>query len=226
MLIKLSYNLSEQTPFHSSLPKPKLNQIYHLAQGDACNSFYFTTSNHAGTHVDAPRHFNPNGRTITDYDLDEFVFRRPSVLDVTVRDGELITPDTLAPAVDGAPTQSDFLLVRTGFGKHRPDERRYIDQGPGFGPAAAAYLMLGFPALRAIAMDFASVSSPSHEEAGAEAHRIFLGCTSYAERPLLLIEDALIPDDLPDLQRVVLMPWLFDGLDSAPCTLFAETAHA
>ncbi|WP_321474915.1 cyclase family protein [uncultured Paludibaculum sp.] len=227
MLIKLSHNLSEHTPFYSSLPKPKLNQIYDLAKGDTCNSYYFTTSNHAGTHVDAPRHFNPQGRAITDYQLDEFVFTRPTVLDVPLHESELIQPSHLEPALAVTPLQSDILLIRTGFGRHRQDERRYVDQGPGFGPDAASYLMATCPALRAIAMDFPSVSALAHEEAGAAAHRIFLGCTAYADRPILLIEDALIPDDLPTLQRITLMPWLFDGLDSAPCTLFAEAApHA
>jgi len=36
------------------LLKPELKQIYNLGKGDICNSFYFTASNHTGTHVDAP----------------------------------------------------------------------------------------------------------------------------------------------------------------------------
>lgn len=225
MLIKLSYNLSEHTPFYSSLPKPKLDQIYDLAKGHACNSYYFTSSNHAGTHVDAPRHFNPSGRAITDYALDEFFFHRPALLHVPIQDEELILPAHLEPAISSASPDADILLLRTGWGLHRNDERRYVDHGPGFGPAAAELLMEQFPALRAIAMDIPSVSALSHDTEGAEAHRVFLGCTWYAHRPILLIEDAHLPADLPALQRVTLMPWLFDGLDSAPCTLFAETAN-
>ena len=94
MLIQLSHPLSEHTPFYSSLPKPQLKQIYDLDKGDACNSFYLTTSNHCGTHVDAPRHFCANGRAITDYDLSELAYSRPSVLDVALLDGELIEPDS------------------------------------------------------------------------------------------------------------------------------------
>lgn len=224
MLIKLSHNLSEHTPFYSTLPKPKLNQIYDLARGDACNSFYLTTSNHAGTHVDAPRHFNPIGRAITDYQLSEFVFDCPSVVDVPLNDRQLVEPGDLAPALAGVPSGTDILLLRTGFARHRQDERRYVDNGPGFGPEAAEYLMARLARLRAIAMDFPSVSSLAHEQAGAEAHRVFLGCAKYAERPVLLVEDALLPEDLAPLQRVFVIPWLFDGIDSAPCTMFAEAA--
>ncbi|MGJ5819711.1 cyclase family protein [Paludibaculum fermentans] len=225
MLIKLSYNLSEHTPFYSTLPKPKLDQVYDLGKGHACNSFYFTTSNHVGTHVDAPRHFNPNGRAITDYSLDEFFFRCPAIVDVALSDEELIQPHHLTPALAQIPSDSEIVLIRTGWSRHRGDERRYMDHGPGFGPAAAELLMEHCPALRAIAMDIPSVSALTHDAEGAEAHRVFLGCTAYPQRPILLIEDAHLPADLPPLQRVILMPWLFDGLDSSPCTLFAETAN-
>ena len=83
-----------------------------------------------------------------------------------------------------------------------------------------------FPRLRALAVGFMSVSSPAHESEGAEAHRVFLGCTRYADRAILLVEDALLPEAIPLLARVFVIPWMFDGLDSAPCTMFAEAAHA
>src|SRR5215510_13157857 len=92
MLIRLSHPLSEHTPFYSSLPKPRLEQIYDLGKGDVCNSFYFTTSNHAGTHVDAPRYFCAEGRQIADYDLSELVFSHPLVIDIPLADCELIEP--------------------------------------------------------------------------------------------------------------------------------------
>jgi arylformamidase len=226
MLIQLSHHLSEHTPFYSSLPKPELKQVYNLDKGDTCNSYYFTTSNHAGTHVDAPRHFCSEGRRITDYALSELVFSRPAVLDVPLLDGELIEPRHLEAALGAALDDTDLVLLRSGFGKFRGDERRYVDRSPGFGSAAAEFLMERFSRLRALALDFMSVSSPAHESPGAEAHRVFLGCTRYAARPILLVEDALLPDALPPLRCVFVIPWMFDGLDSAPCTMFAEAAHA
>jgi arylformamidase len=226
MLIQLSHHLSEQTPFYSSMPKPKLDQTYDLGKGDACNSFYLTTSNHAGTHVDAPRHFCRDGRSITDYDLSELVYSRSALIDLPLLDNELIEPRHLEAAVETAASDTDIVLLRSGFGRCRGDERRYVDRAPGFGPAAAEFLMERLPGLRALAVDFMSISSPAHEAAGAEAHRVFLGCTRYAARPILLVEDALIPDALPPLLRLFVIPWMFDGLDSAPCTMFAEVENA
>ena len=226
MLIELSHHLSEDVPFYSTLAKPKLKQLYALEKGDVCNSYFFTTSNHAGTHVDAPRHFCAAGRAITEYELSELVFTKPAVLDVPLHDEELIEPRRLEQAVVAAPPDTDVILLRSHFGRFRGDERRYVDRSPGFGPAAAAFLLDHFSGLRAIAVDFMSISSPSHADAGAEAHRVFLGCGGHKSGPVLLIEDAKIPDTLPLLRRVFVIPWMFEGLDSAPCTMFAEAANA
>ena len=226
MLIQLSYPLSEQTPFYSSLPKPELRQIYDLSKGDVCNSFYFTTSNHCGTHVDAPRHFCPDGRRIAEYSLPELLFSRPAVLDIPLADNQLIEPEHLRPSLASLPPDTDLILLRSRFGQFRGDEAHYMERSPGFGPAAAALLMERFPKLRALAVDFMSISSPAHESAGADAHRVFLGCTDDAARSILLVEDALLPSSLPPLLRVFIVPWMFDGLDSAPCTMFAEAADA
>lgn len=226
MLIQLSYLLSEQTPFYPSLPKPQLQQIYDLAKGDVCNSFYFTSSNHCGTHVDAPRHFSAAGRCIADYHLSELVFFHPALLDVPLMDNQLIEPWHLEPAVAQADRDADLILLRSGFGRFRDDESRYVERSPGFGPDAAVFLMENFPRLRALAVDFISISSLAHEAAGAEAHRIFLGCTAYSTRPILIVEDSLMPNAMPPLVRVFIIPWMLKGLDSAPCSFFGEAANA
>lgn len=222
MLVNLSYKLSANTPFYEGLAKPSLERVYDLSRGDTCNSFYFRTSNHCGTHVDAPWHFNTRGRKIADYDANELVFRRPAILDAPAGRDHLIVPADL----DGTsvPGDADIVLVRTGFGAYRDDEKTYIEQSPGFSKAAAEYMLRSFPELRAVAVDLPSLAGWKHMEEGAEAHRVFLGCEGYSDRTVLLIEDARIPMDLSTPSRVILAPWMVEGLDSAPCTLLAEYA--
>jgi arylformamidase len=222
MLISFSYHLSESTPFYKSLSAPRLERLYDLSKGHPCNSFYLTTSNHAGTHVDGPNHFNPSGRRITDYDLSELVFTRPALLDIHVEADTLILPDHLANCTE-CRNDCDFLFIRSGFGKFRSDAETYIEHNPGFSAAAADYLMDRFKGLKAVAVDFASIAAMAHMEEGCEAHRIFLGCGKYRDRPVLLVEDIRFPDSIPQVQKIYLVPWMFDGLDSAPCTVFAET---
>lgn len=222
MLISLSYHLSEATPFCKALRAPRLERLYDLSKGDACNSFYLTTSNHAGTHVDGPNHFNAIGRRITDYELSELVFTRPALVDIHVEADTLILPEHLANCAE-CRVDCDFLFIRSGFGKFRSDAETYVEHNPGFSSEAAQCLMDRFKGLRALAVDFPSVAAPAHMEQGCGAHRVFLGCGKYSDRPVLLVEDIRLPDPLPQLEKIYLIPWMFDGLDSAPCTIFAET---
>jgi kynurenine formamidase len=221
MFIKLSHNLSASTPFYGNLPAPRLDQIFDLAKGDDCNSFYLTTSNHAGTHVDGPRHFNPEGRRIAEYQLEELIFHKIAVVDVLAADQHLIVPKDLTGCLT-VPEDTEALLIRTGFGQFRGDPIRYVERSPGFSREGADFLMKRFPALKALTVDFVSIAAMAHMEEGCEAHRVFLGCRGYGQRPILLIEDALLPSNLPPLLRLFLMPWFVEGIDSAPCTLFAE----
>lgn len=220
MMVRLSHTLSESTPFYEGLPPPSLRQLYSLDKGDVCNSIYLTTSNHAGTHVDAPNHFNPHGRRITEYGPEELTFTKPAIVRVEVPEDRLIRPQHLRN-IERARADCDILLLRSGFGEDR-DDKRYVQASPGFSREAAEYIMGTLPELLAVAMDFISVSSLLHEEEGADAHRVFLGCAGYGERSVLLVEDALIPRELEPPARILIVPWMMEGLDSAPCTVLAE----
>lgn len=222
MILRLSYSLSTGIPFYAGLPQPRLDPLYQLARGDVCNSYYLTTSNHVGTHIDAPNHFDPNGRKIAEYQPEELVFTRAAILPVEVPEDRLIRAEHLQGA-SGVRRDCDLLLIRTGYSRFRTeDPRAYVERSPGFSRAAAECLLAAFPELRAVAVDFISFASPLHEQEGCDAHRVLLGCPGYGSRPVLLIEDALIPDSLPVPRRVLVVPWQFEGLDSAPCTILAE----
>lgn len=225
MIITLSHTLSEDVPFYPGVDKPKLTRLYDLEKGDLCNSFFLTTSNHAGTHVDGPYHFDPNGRKIADYQLEELMFTRPAVLDLPLGEGHLIHAADLR-GVSSLPNDTDILLLRSGFSKFRvQDPAAYVERGPGFSREAAEYLTSALPDLRALVMDFVSAASSLYLEEGCDAHRVFLGCPGYGRRSVLLVEDACLPASLPPLRKVFVIPWFFKGLDSAPCTVFAEQAE-
>lgn len=54
-------------------PIPSLKHILSLDQGDVCNLTAFSMCAHNGTHVDAPAHFIPDGKTIDEMGLEPFV---------------------------------------------------------------------------------------------------------------------------------------------------------
>ena len=48
-------------PVYPGDPAPQLEAISRMAWGDICNTSVLHTCLHTGTHLDAPRHFNPDG---------------------------------------------------------------------------------------------------------------------------------------------------------------------
>ena len=62
-LFDLSQPLNQEVPFWPYYPPFEVKYIKRKAE-HGVNAQYIMTSNHMGTHLDAPRHFVTNGRTI------------------------------------------------------------------------------------------------------------------------------------------------------------------
>ena len=225
MFTLLSYPLGPATPTYLDNPGVEIRLLSQTAHGDVANWLSFTTINHNGTHLDAPYHFNPDGRRVTDLQLEEFVFRRPLLLDLSKEDGELITDADLHAHADHI-AGTDLLLIRTGWASlcRQSDPVRFGRQAPGFAASAGHYLR-GFSGLRALGMDLPSAASPvagtAHQE-GLEFHRIVLG-RQQDDPYLLLIEDMRLEHaDSQALGRVLVVPLMLDGADAAPVTVLSE----
>ena len=54
-------------------PVPQVQRLSDMAQGEVYNLSTFSMCAHNGTHIDAPRHFLPEGKTVEQLPLDAFV---------------------------------------------------------------------------------------------------------------------------------------------------------
>ena len=54
-------------------PEPRTTPVYRLEQGDLCNVTALSLGSHTGTHMDAPSHFVPGGKTIDQVELSRCV---------------------------------------------------------------------------------------------------------------------------------------------------------
>lgn len=133
----------------------------------------------------------------------------------------MIVPDDLQHASQML-QKSDCLLLRTGFGQYRSEER-YRANNPGIAPETISWIRKEYPNIRCIEIDSISISSFQHRSEGIEAHKAAFSIKDGLGEPLLLIEDMnLRTFSNNNLKLVIVVPWQVDGIDSAPCTVLAE----
>jgi kynurenine formamidase len=217
----LSYVLTKSSPGWPGNPELGLEPYSAIARGDACNTFMVHLHNHSGAHFDAPNHFIEGGLRISELPLESFIYERPLLLDIPKTDREKIGAGDLRAYQDRI-AGCDLLLLRTGFSRYRTeDPARYSAEGPAIGADCAEYLAASFKKLKAIAVDFVSIASYRDQAEGNKAHRILLGGSD--GHHVCAIEDVnLAIVDPGKLKRVMALPFLVEGIDSAPVTVVAE----
>jgi len=219
--VLLSYTIDENTPLYGDTPAPRILAHSRISDGDSSNTAILSIHNHTGTHIDAPKHFIDNGKAISEYTLDELIFKNPVVVDCPRNDASLITPDNLQHALHMLQI-SDCLLLRTGFGRFRGEDR-YRTHNPGIAPETMLWIRRKYPDVRCIGIDSISISSFQHRSDGREAHKAAFSIEMGPGEPLLLMEDMNL-DVLPnsELKHVIVFPWQVNNIDSAPCSVLAE----
>lgn len=216
----LSYTINEDAPLYGSTPSIQITPHTRLANGDSSNTSILSIHNHSGTHVDAPKHFIDDGRSIFDYSPDELIFKHPVVVDCPKDTASLIVPDDLQHA-SWLLQKGDCLLLRTGFEKFRDDEI-YRTHNPGIAPETILWIRKEYPNIRCIGIDSISISSFQHRETGREAHKAAFIEMDELGKPLLLIEDMKL--DMGTnviIETIIVLPWQVDGVDSVPCSVLA-----
>lgn len=205
----LSHALAAKTPLYGGADRIKLIQQKSLNNGDSCNKMLWQFPNHAGTHIDAPLHFLKKGKSIADYAPGSWIFNKVSLIMMAK-----IKPDQIIKSSDiGISKDCELFLIKTGFEKYRRTDT-YWKNSPGIHPEVAVFLKKQMPSLKAIGVDFISISSLADRKLGREAHRSFLS------KNILLIEDMRLSALKGGLETVIVSPLLVEGADGSPCTVF------
>jgi kynurenine formamidase len=143
--IDLTYDFSADTIYW---PTAKKFELQIESAGRTPAGYYyaannFSTSEHGGTHLDAPLHFAEGKWPSDQIPIDRLV--GPAVVvDVTSSTANpdyQITPDVLEAweRANGAIPDRAIVLFRTGWGKNWPDRTKYLGT-PKTGPEAVAEL--------------------------------------------------------------------------------------
>ncbi|MGR6980104.1 cyclase family protein [Testudinibacter sp. P27/CKL/0425] len=217
----LSHPLDVKDPGFPGEPTLMIETCTDIKRGDVYNSAKIHLFNHFGTHFDAPNHFNPTGKTITELPLTQFIYENPLLLDIPKAEASLIEIDDLSPHLHRI-QQADCLIIRTGLEKVRESAPQdYAERGCAVSIDAAQYLIDYAPNLKALGFDFISLASPANPEHGVRAHQIMLGM--FSENFICIIEDMKLAHlDKSRLNTIFALPLLVKGVDSAQVTILAE----
>jgi arylformamidase len=176
-----------------------LEAVKRIGNGDSSNVSSLHMSAHAGTHVDAPRHFFDNGLGVDALPL-EMLIGRARVIEVTSRRG--IGADELT----GADLSEEVrVLIKTHNSKlwGSPEfHRDYV----GVTEAGAKHLV--DHGIKLVGVDYLSVEE--FKKPGAPAHRVLLGGGA------IVIEGLNLRDVEPGVYEMFCLPLRVVGADGAP----------
>lgn len=133
-LYDLSQPLNQDAPFWPYYPPFEVKYIKRKAE-HGVNAQYIMTSNHMGTHLDAPRHFVTGGMTIDQIPL-EWLYGPGVIVNLSdeIDELDLYTPKMIEDRVEVR--EGDILILHTGWHRYAqfgetPDEEKYIHVHPG-----------------------------------------------------------------------------------------------
>src|SRR2546427_2877560 len=117
----ISLNLSPDTVRWIVAPPLEVHERRRMSRGDDANASALTMSVHAGTHLDAPFHFVPDGAGIDAVPLERFI--GPALVHSVDADRLITEAHVRAIPLDGAKrvlfkTRNSELLKRRGYDPH------------------------------------------------------------------------------------------------------------
>jgi arylformamidase len=198
-LYDISLTLSPQSIRWITAQPLELIERKRMSRGDANNSSSVHTSVHAGTHVDAPFHFVPEGITIEALPLETFIGpARVCAVDAASR----ITASDVERAQLAGETRVLFKTRNSNLLKKG-------DYDAAFAPfsvdAADALVKLG---VKLVGLDYLSAAAANEQ---VPVHRAFL------DHGVILLEGVDLSEVAPGRYELFCPPVKLAGSDGAPC---------
>jgi arylformamidase len=195
----ISLNLSTETVRWVAAPPLELHERRRMNRGDPANASALTMSVHAGTHVDAPFHFLPDGAGIDALPLQRFI--GPALVHSVDAERYISEAHVKALPLAGATrvlfkTRNSQLLKKADYD---PDFVAFSVE------AARALVARG---VELVGLDYLSVA---HADEQVPVHRAFL------DHGVVLLEGVDLSAIVPGRYELICFPLRLRGLDGAPC---------
>jgi arylformamidase len=199
--IDISVPLHEGLPIWPKSPGFSLLQDQIIGAESITNNTHIVCDIHAGTHIDAPRHFIADGDTVENLSLEVLI---GSALVIDIPYAEYITADHLEAAK--IPPTTERLLIKT------ENSRLWDTAGSAFHkdfvglkPDAASWIV--DHGIRLVGIDYLSVQ-PYHDS--SQTHSILL------RAGVIIIEGLNLTDARRGIYTLICLPLRIKGAEGAP----------
>lgn len=206
-VIDLSNPIKNDIPTFPKFPNVRIETTDYAAR-DGFTMEQVEMRSHTGTHVDAPLHFIPGGKTLDEFSIEKFM-GDGIVLDLTPKEpAEPIVPEDIEPFVDEIESD-DVVMLYTGWDEHYGWTSEYVMRYPFLSGEVAEYLAELEP--KAVGIDTPSVAGWV-DEVPAQGPVTDIGAD---ESHVPLLENDIIPiEELRNLEQVL------KGADSCRASFF------
>lgn len=219
MTICISYPLSRKSPLYPNTPPMRFETVKSLKQGDSSNTTMISVPSHAGTHLDLPSHFCPDGASAKEMLSYGILITPVCCCDIPKNHGDSLGINDFVNL--NIPKDTRGLLVRTGYFHYRNnDPLRYTKAHPYVLSEIADFLREICPDIIVFGIDTISVSNPNHREIGQMAHRSFL-CK---QPPIMILEDLDLSRENLNRKtwKLRIYPVFLDETDGTPVVALLE----
>ncbi len=198
-LIDVTLRLSPALPTYPGNAPFELEPVKRIADGASSNVSVLRVGTHAGTHVDAPRHYFDQGPGVDALPL-EILIGRTRVVDIPTR--RPIGPEAFA-RID---LHDDIrLLIRT-LNSTLWQTKEFHSEFAALTEAGARYLV--DQGLKLVGIDYLSIEE--FKKPGAPAHHVLLS------NGVIVVEGLNLLDVEPGMYDLYCLPLAVAGADGAP----------
>jgi arylformamidase len=146
-------------------PDIRIRQMLEMSRGDVCNVSVLSLGSHTGTHMDAPRHFIANGKTLDRMPLEATM---GSCRVIEIKDKEAVTVEELKPQKI---RPGERILFKTRNSRRSWKTNAFDEDFIFVSKEAAAYL--AERRVQTVGIDYLSVGG--FKKDGVETHQALLG---------------------------------------------------
>lgn len=214
-VVDISMPLADGMPRYPSpyIPDVRLTPVArHETEGRSVH--VLTCGTHLSTHIDAPFHAVPGGKTLEQVPVSHFIgIARQVRFSGRDRSRPLDAKDVVKiPDVD----RCEKLILHTGWGDRTWGTSDYFTEGP-FLTRDAARALAELPRLHLLGMDFPNIDRIEDMKIGTPApnHQILLG------KDIVLLENLMNLSEVDEYFYLSAVPPRLVGSDGCPCRAVA-----